>query len=480
MPPRRLFTQLFWLFILAASVVGCGREADDVRTVDLLIVGATVIDPASKAVSQNTLIAIDEGKIVALSAQGDPAFTAERTIDASGQFVVPAFIDMHVHWGNGTFAEDDDLVETTLARSLYYGATRILNTGSNAASPAEIDAFRMKLKNGEWQGPQIYAVGTLISVPGSHPTTTIFPPAIQKQIEQTIASAPKEGAIDLMPLSAITLVRSPDDVRAVVKGLAAWGADAIKLTIESGPGPFGNDHPQMSEEVARAAVEEAHAAGIPVIAHISQRDDLDVCLRAGVDGAAHAAIDGPFDDDLHTRMGKAGFFYTVTLNLYDGLLNWTAALERMDDPFLRETLTEEEVASMTDTAHFFERDRAYFGRAGLRPILDHVREAHQAGALLLTGTDTGNPYAFPGYGVHEELRLMVEAGIPTMDALAAASVNAAKFFDEEDRWGAIAVGRAADLLILNKDPLADISNTRSIAHVIQNGRVIDRASLRIR
>src|SRR5690606_17628286 len=98
--------------------------------------------------------------------------------------VVPAFVDMHVHWGNGTFAEDDDLVEKTLARSLYYGVTRILNTGSNAASPAEIDAFRAKLKNGEWQGPRIYAVGTLISVPGSHPTTTIFPPPVQKQIEQ--------------------------------------------------------------------------------------------------------------------------------------------------------------------------------------------------------------------------------------------------------------------------------------------------------
>jgi imidazolonepropionase-like amidohydrolase len=235
----------------------------------------------------------------------------------------------------------------------------------------------------------------------------------------------------------------------------------------------------MSEEIARAAAEEAHAAGIPVIAHVSQRDDLEVCLRNDIDGAAHAAIDGPFDDELHTRMGKAQFFYSVTLNLYDGFLNWTADPSRMSDPFLRETLTDEEAASMADTAPFFESEREYFGREGLQPILDHVREAHEAGALLLTGTDTGNPYAFPGYGVHEELRLMVQAGIPTMDALAAASVNAAKFFAEEDEWGALKVGQAADLLILKGDPIANIMNTRGIAHVIQSGRVIDRASLRV-
>lgn len=467
------------LALAAIGASGCAKQKE--VAVDLVIAGGRIIDPASRSVRENAVIAITDGKIVAVDERSAAAkFDAKQTIDASGQFIVPAFADMHVHWGNGTFTENGDLVRTTLARNLYYGVTRILNMGSNAASPAEIDEFRRRLDAGQWQGPAIYAVGSLITVPGSHPTTTIFPPSVQQQIAATVAAAPERGAIDLMPLRAITLVRSPDDVRAEVKRLAAWGADAIKLTIESGPGPFGDNHPQMSEEIVRAAVEEAHAAKVPVIAHVSSRDELDVCLRTGVDAAAHAIITGPFDAELYKAMGASPFFYVVTVGLYDGFLNWSADPDRMNDPWLRETVTAEEAGSMQHAGEIFKREQEFFGSNGLRPILDHVRDAHRAGAILLTGTDTGNPFAFPGYDVHEELRLMVDAGIAPMDALAAATSNAAKFLHESDRWGAIAVGQAADLLILEADPVANIMNTRRIARVIQKGRPVDRAALPVR
>jgi imidazolonepropionase-like amidohydrolase len=154
-----------------------------------------------------------------------------------------------------------------------------------------------------------------------------------------------------------------------------------------------------------------------------------------------------------------------------------------DDDLVRSTLARSlygELASMQASAEIFERERTYFGKSGLLPILEHVRDAHRAGAILMTGTDTGNPFAFPGYDVHEELRLMVEAGVSPMDALAAATANAANFLGEADEWGSLAAGQAADLLILDADPIADIMNTRRIARVIQNGRVVDRAVLPIR
>jgi imidazolonepropionase-like amidohydrolase len=471
---QRQFSVLSLLILLGAC-----RPASEPREIDLLIVDATLIDPGSQTVVHDGAVAIDDGAIVAVGNIDRQAFKAASTIDASGKYIVPAFTDVHLHWGTGTFAEGEHVVETTLARSLYYGVTRVLNMGSNAASPAEIDDFRRKLASGDWQGPKLYAVGSLLTVPGSHPTTTIYSPDVRKRIADAVAAAPAQGPIDLMPLRAVTLLRTPDDARAEVKRLAAWGADAIKITIESGPGPFGDDHPQMSKDVVQAAVEAAHAAGIPVIAHVSSRDELDECLATGVDAAAHASTTGPFDADLHRRMGEAKFFYSVTLNLYDGFLNWTADPSRLDDPFLRETVSAAEVASMQGTDRFFVSEREFFGKHGLRPILDHVRAAQQAGAILLTGTDTGNPYAFPGYGVHEELRLMVEAGVPPMDALAASSVNAARFLREEGQWGLIAPGQAADLLILDGDPLADIANTRRIAHVIQNGSPVERSRLRV-
>ncbi|HVF16423.1 MAG TPA: amidohydrolase family protein [Steroidobacteraceae bacterium] len=473
-------TRWFLISFCALGIASCTQKSEPKQAADLVITGARVIDPGSKAVVDVADVVIDEGRIVAVGKQAARGFNAEQTIDGAGKHIVPAFADMHVHWGNGTIAESENLVEQTLARNLYYGVTRILNMGSNAGSPADIDSFRSKLADGSWQGPKLYAVGTLFTVPGSHPTTTIFPPHIQQQIAKQVAAAPAQGPIDLMPLRAITLVRSVEDVRTEVKRLATWGADAIKLTIESGPGPFGDDHPQMSEEIVRAAVEEARAASIPVIAHVSSRDELDVCLRTGVDAAAHAIISGPIDGELHKQMAVKPFFYVATLDIYDGFVNWSRAPERMNDPFLRETLTDQEAASMQGAAKMFAREQAYFGTSKLGLISDHVRDAQRAGAVLLTGTDTGNPFAFPGYGLHQELRLMVQAGVAPMDALAAATTNAALFFKEEEQWGAINAGHAADLLILDADPLADIMNTRRISHVIQNGVVIDRTKLRIR
>jgi len=456
----------------------CGQRSEPPRQIDLLIADATVIDPGTREIIAGATLAIDDGRIVAVG-KGIRAtdFDATRTLDASGKFIVPAFTDMHVHWGNGTFAESDDLVERTLARSLYYGVTRILNMGSNAASPAEIDTFRHKLRAGEWRGPEIYAVGSLLTVPGSHPTTTIYSPEVQQRIIERLQVAPPQGPIDLMPIRAVTLVRSAEDVRTEVTRLAAWGANAIKLTIESGPGTFGDDHPQMAEEIVRAAVATAHAAKLPVIAHVSSRDDLEICLRTGVDAAAHSIITGPFDAELHRQMGDARFHYVVTLDLYDGFLNWSIDPNRLQDPFLRETVTDAEAATMQNAARMFAREREFFGASGLRPILDHVRDAQRAGAVLLTGTDTGNPFAFPGYGVHQELRLMVEAGVEPIEALAAATSNPAKFFKQQETWGSIKPAQTADLLILDADPLVDILNTRRIAHVIQRGEIVDRAQL---
>lgn len=466
------------VIFLVLGTAGCGEQSEPVRQVDVLIVNARVVDPASRSIIDNASVAIENGRIVHVSNDGADGFAAAQTIDARGKTVIPALADMHVHWGNGTFAETENIVEQTLARNLYYGVTHILNMASNRGSPEEIDEYRGKLKDGSWQGPTIYAVGALITVPGSHPTTTIYAPDVQQQIKRAIAAAPESGPIDLMPLRALTVVRSADDVRTEVKRLAAWGADAIKLTIESGPGPFGDDHPQMSEDIARAAVEQAHAANIPVIAHVSSRDELDVCLRTGVDAAAHAIIDGDVDDAFYQQLGSGRFFYVTTLDLYNGFVNWSADPKLLTDPFLRETVSEAEAASMQHAAKIFAREQAFFGNGRLKWIFDHVRDAHRAGAVLVAGTDTGNPFAFPGYGIHEELRLLVSAGVPPMDALAAATINAALFLKKETEWGSIKEGQAADLLILDADPLSDITNTRRIAHVIQNGVVIDRSKLR--
>lgn len=469
------------LTIVAAILIalaGCASIGTPPRKVDLLIVGATVIDPATRAVMPNATMVIDDGVIVAVEMTRTGRYDGATTIDATGKFVTPAFVDMHVHWGNGTFKRRDDMVETTLARNLYYGVTRILNLGSNQSSPREIDAFRAKLASGEWRGPKIYAAGALITVPGSHPTTTIYSPATQLRIAKLVASAPPNGPIYLDPL-AVTLVRTPDDMRAEVQRLSTWGTNTIKIVIESGPDTFGNNHPQMSLDLARTAVEAAHARPRPirVMAHVSSVDDVETALAAGVDATAHAITPStPVGDQLIERIVEH-LFYTPTLTLYDAMLH-SDDRARLADPFLRETLTDEEAAAAAP-ADMFEAERKLFAGANRRETFAHIAKAHSLGAALLTGTDTGNPFVFPGYSLHEEIRLLVEAGIAPMEALAAASRNSAFYFHEDATWGSIASGQSADLVILAANPLEDIRNTRKIVEVIQNGVRVDRKTLHI-
>src|SRR5690606_12136805 len=105
------------------------------------------------------------------------------------------------------------------------------------------------------------------------------------------------------------------------------------------------------------------------------------------------------------------------------------------------------------------------------------KAAHDAGVSIVGGTDTANPFVFPGYSIHHELALMVEAGLTPMEALVAATRRAAELLGEEDAWGTIEPGMRADLLILAANPLEDIRNTRTLEAVVLRGAVVDRATL---
>jgi imidazolonepropionase-like amidohydrolase len=106
-----------------------------------------------------------------------------------------------------------------------------------------------------------------------------------------------------------------------------------------------------------------------------------------------------------------------------------------------------------------------------------VGRMHQAGVGILAGTDAMNPQCFPGFGIHDELALLVDAGLSPLAALQAATRNAARFIGQLDQRGTIEPGKIADLVLLGKDPLADIHNTRSISAVVLNGRLLPRAVL---
>ena len=106
-----------------------------------------------------------------------------------------------------------------------------------------------------------------------------------------------------------------------------------------------------------------------------------------------------------------------------------------------------------------------------------VGEMHRAGVKLLAGTDLGNRYVYPGFSLHDELALLVQAGLSPLEALQTATINPARFFGKEKELGTIGKGKLADLVLLDGNPLSDINNIREINGVVLNGRLLDRAAL---
>lgn len=276
---------------------------------------------------------------------------------------------------------------------------------------------------------------------------------------------PISDPIDLGEMGiGLSVVRSPEAISKAVARRASGGMDFIKITIESGPTSFGDNHPQMSLETTQRVVAEAEDHGLPVLAHATSLDELETAFRGGATGVVHAVRNLPLPDSaLAAQLASGGFFVMPTLVLY--------AEPNLSDPYLLQSVSGQELAALSSPGFL-----ARFGRlaccAPLDQVLENVGALHRAGVPIVLGTDTGNPFVFPGYSVHEELRLLVAAGLSPEAALQAATVRVAEMLGKADEFGTIEVGKRADLLVLIGNPLADIANSRTIDTVILRGQVL--------
>ena len=462
------------LALLATMAVACSTEA----RIDLLIVGGSVVDPSREGPPRQLDIAIDDGRIVAVGEDLESRYSAALNMIVEDRFVIPGLADMHSHFGNGILPPGEDDSAQVLARHLYYGNTTILNLGSFQASPGRIDELRAAMEAGELEGPRLLAVGALITREGSHPTTTIYSPEVQEQIRTIVADAPSTGPIDLTPLRATTLVRTPEDVIQEVRRVAEWGADAIKITVESGPPAFG-PLPRMTPEMIAAAVATARPFGIPVLCHVSMLPELEDCIAQGADGAVHGLTpDAPLPDGLEQRMVDAGFTLIPTASMFDAWVRLSSDTKLLDDWYLNETLGEREREWLGST-EMIER-MAWDDPLPVERLGKHIARFSALGGHIVAGTDAGNPYRFAGHSLHEELAFYVRHGMSPRDALATATIDAARLVGAEDEWGSIREGLAADLVILEGNPLEAIELTQSIHLVVRQGRIVDRLALPVR
>jgi imidazolonepropionase-like amidohydrolase len=441
----------------------------DVVDADLVIRAGTVIDGTGRS-PRVADVFVRDGRITLVAPPGRRTTAGAEEVDARGRYLIPGLVDGHVHFSLGApMARRADETEEVLRRLVHYGVTSILQMGATGGGTDSIVALRTRQAAGHLS-PTVYASGGHLTPLGSHPVATLFSAEVNSRVDSMAAVTPVERPIDLDGMGiGISVVRGPEAVAEAVRRRADSSMDFIKITIESGPTPFGDDHPQMSLETTREVVRQAAARGLPVLAHVSSLDELETAFEGGASGIVHAVQNVPLPDSLLAiRMAERGFYVMPTLVLY--------ADPELTDAYLAESVTQDEISALANPGFL-----ARFGRldccAPLASVLANISMLHRTGVPIVLGTDTGNPFVFPGYSVHKELELLVAAGLPPASALQAGTIRVAEMLGRAEEFGTLEEGKRADILILGADPLVDVRNSRSIEVVVLRGRVVRPAAV---
>jgi hypothetical protein len=419
-----------WVSVFAAVNISCGFASACERQASLAIGPVNIIDVETGAVRTDRALLLDDGKISREFPASRMATLSPRVQRFDGQhgYLIPGLTDMHVH------ALWDPAVPSAFFRDfLINGVTGVRDMGGDLELALEV---RRQLQQCEMMGPHLWLAGPFL-----------------------------DGAAPVDPSLSLALATS-QDARLAVRTLRERGVDFLKV------------YSMLTPEVLSAVVDEARLYGLRVVGHVpAGLGARGPALR--MDGMEHLAIEiGGFCDAADPGQCEPVFREIVRRRIAQ-----TPAL------VARETSTSLAFADFdepSDIGHFPEAVLGYWraerqatlARAtpewlSARQVsLRHARWMTQSlsgrGAILLAGSDAGTPYVQPGSSLHDELGLLVEAGLSAREALASATIAPARFMRAHDR-GLIGPGMVADLVLLGGNPLLDISNTRKIIAVFHDG-----------
>jgi imidazolonepropionase-like amidohydrolase len=324
--------------------------------------------------------------------------------------------------------------------------------------------IRDRLRSGEVLAAELFMTGPLFTAPGGHGTEYFkdMPEMVRRKLEPQMAAA----------------YANPSEAAARVEELATMDVDGIKAVLESGG--QGMLFERLDLNVFDAVVKAAAAHNLPVVVHTGSIQDIRDAAARNVAGLEHGAVRDRIPPELIAELAAKRINYDPTLAVVDSVIRLAKKDTSMiDDPLVRQTVPGTLLTKMRSWVT--TNDFAPFMRQ-LPPIPEtnagrNLTDAYEAGVPLVLGTDAGNPGTFHGPSVHREMELWKECGIPTNEILKAATLNAAKLLGAGDRIGKVAAGYEANLLLVDGNPLEDISTTRRISDVFFKGERVRRTAL---
>ena len=230
-------------------------------------------------------------------------------------------------------------------------------------------------------------------------------------------------------------------------------------------------------DLVKHIIADAHQYHLKAAAHIFYLEDARVLINSGLDALAHSVRDKPVDDAFIAQMKRGGVYQIPTLSREASMLVYGSYSKMLDDPLfamavspaMLKTLKTPEYQKKSASDPDFKEYPQF-----LKTAQANLKKLHDAGVKIAFGTDTGVPLRIPGYFEHWEMQLMSEAGIPARDIIVTASRNAAEFLGVSKDLGTLEAGKWADLIVLTRNPLDDIGNTRAIESVMIAGNTIER------